>query len=373
MRLPSIRNSAGTKVSTWFQGLPAAMSDYRLIETQTVGAGGAASLTFNVPAGYTHLQVRGVARANRSGQTIDALHYYLNSDTTDTHYNNHSLYGSGTSASSSYNAGTNVFASFLGYIPATNAASGTFGALVWDLLDHSSTSKNKVSRSLGGYDLNGSGTVELDSVLWLSTAAVTSVTFAPVYGTGFAQYTTFSLYGIRSAGASTAGTPTYDLIEERVLTGTSASETFGAGGTLTQAYKDIVVEVVGGPSAGTDLLLQLNGDTGSHYSMTEMVGNGTSALSYRRSNATFIDLDYTPGASGTVSQTYTANVMSYANANVYKPVLVRSGSASTSTEAIVGQWRGSSGSSTEAVTSLLLKCNSGNIIAGTTFRLWGIK
>lgn len=167
-------------------------------------------------------------------------------------------------------------------------------------------------------------------------------------------------------------TPTYTLIEEQVLSSTAASVTFGTGGTLTQAYKDIDIEIIGGPATNADLVIQFNGDTGSHYSMTDMVGTGSAAASYRTSNSAYIFLDYTPGASGSVSQFYIVRLMSYSNGSVYKTVLTHSGSASTSTEAIVGNWRGSNGSSTEAITSVLIKANTGSLISGSTFRLWGI-
>lgn len=169
-----------------------------LLAETTVGAGGTASVTFsNIDQSYQHLQIRMLVRTARAGQTLDAIKWYANSDTTDSNYNNHDLYGNGTSAGSAYNAGTNIFASFIGYCPATNATASIFGAIVFDLLDYTNTSKYKVSRSLNGYDLNGSGTVSLDSVLWRSTNAITSLQIAPIYGTGFVQYTTVQLYGVR--------------------------------------------------------------------------------------------------------------------------------------------------------------------------------
>jgi hypothetical protein len=57
---------------------------------------------------------------------------------------------------------------------------------------------------LAGNDINGTiaslgGQVMLDSGLWMNTSAVTTIVFAPVYGTNFTQYSFFALYGIRGA------------------------------------------------------------------------------------------------------------------------------------------------------------------------------
>jgi hypothetical protein len=69
-----------------------------------------------------------------------------------------------------------------------------FGALVIDILDYTNTNKNTTIRSLGGYDANGSGYLQLESMLWNNTAAINQI----VLGTGgWAQYSSFALYGIK--------------------------------------------------------------------------------------------------------------------------------------------------------------------------------
>ena len=154
--------------------------DFVSIATTTVGAGGASTVTFSsIPSTYTHLQVRGFL-----GGAGGELNAYLNSDTTNANYYRHLLYGDGTSAA---------------VAAANNPAMGSFtntGAFVEDYLDYTSTNKNKVSRTLWGYDANGSGYIGLYSYVWLNTSAITTITYQRTTG-NIPQYSSFALYGIK--------------------------------------------------------------------------------------------------------------------------------------------------------------------------------
>jgi hypothetical protein len=168
------------------------------LQVVTVGAAGATSVTFsNIPATYTHLQIRGIARTNRTASPAqDALQITFNSDTGN-NYAHHYLLGDGSSAS----AGANTTRAniLLDGIANNSATSGVFGAFNIDLLDYANTNKYKTLRHLSGWDNNGSGAIWLESGLWQSTSAVTSIRFVPNGGTNFLQYSQFALYGIRSA------------------------------------------------------------------------------------------------------------------------------------------------------------------------------
>jgi len=148
----------------------------------TVGAGGQSSITFSaIPQTYTHLQVR-IFMA-----TGNYTNLRFNGDTTTSNYYNHNLSGNGSSASATATASA-------AYSPLSG---GTYGyADIIDILDYANTNKNKVTRSLEGYDNNGSGQVFLNSNLWMSTAAINSITFT-AGATNFGQYSNFSLYGIK--------------------------------------------------------------------------------------------------------------------------------------------------------------------------------
>jgi hypothetical protein len=80
------------------------------------------------------------------------------------------------------------------------AAANIFAGMVIDILDYTSTSKNKTVRSLGGYDRNGAGEISLSSGLWYaSPAAITSIELTTTATTEFKSYSQFALYGIKGA------------------------------------------------------------------------------------------------------------------------------------------------------------------------------
>jgi len=162
---------------------------YDALATVTVPSGGVASINFaGIPTGYKHLQIRGFC-----GTTSNAsVNMYYNSDTTSSNYAYHRLVGDGSSASAA--AGTS-----LPRILDLSGNSTYFYASVIDILDYANTSKNKTARALQGYDTNGgspTGQLTFASGLWLSTAAVNSVTLTPASGS-FVQYTQFALYGVK--------------------------------------------------------------------------------------------------------------------------------------------------------------------------------
>lgn len=174
----------------------AAGGDYESIATVTVGSGGASSMEFtSIPSTYQHLQVRIVARTNRSA-TGDQLGVRLNSD-SGSNYAYHQLEGDGSSASAYGETGKTW--GYAGYGAASATASASiFGATVLDILDYGDMNKNTVLRLHGSYDSNGAGRVNLASALWVNTAAVTSVVVIPLNGTSFAQHSTAALYGLKA-------------------------------------------------------------------------------------------------------------------------------------------------------------------------------
>ena len=64
-----------------------------------------------------------------------------------------------------------------------------------DILDYSNTNKYKTARVLGGMDFNGSGSASLQSGLWMSTSAVTSITCISA-GNNWTTGTQIALYGV---------------------------------------------------------------------------------------------------------------------------------------------------------------------------------
>jgi hypothetical protein len=159
---------------------------YESIATVTVGSGGAANVEFtSIPATYTHLQIRGIAR---TGSDQAVLVTFNGSSST---YKNHYLEGTGTSAI----AGAETNSGIALYAVSVSTAN-TFSGFVWDILDYANTNKNKVLRALNGFDKNGTGYIDLDSGLWVDTSAITSIKVTPTGSTTFQQYSHFALYGV---------------------------------------------------------------------------------------------------------------------------------------------------------------------------------
>jgi hypothetical protein len=164
--------------------VPTPVNSYESIATVTVGSGGTSAINFSLSgvSGYKHLQVR--ALTNAGGEYA----CWVNGDTSGSNYNRHYLLGLGSgSGSAGYDVSYGLYPT---YSPST-------GAFVQDFLDYESTNKNKVTRSLWGYDANGSGYVGLYSGLWRNTAAITSIQYVIAGGGTIPQYSSFALYGIK--------------------------------------------------------------------------------------------------------------------------------------------------------------------------------
>jgi hypothetical protein len=183
-------------VASQFSSKP--FSSFESIATVTVSSAVSTVSFTSIPATYTHLQVRVIARSTGgSGGTTQAT-MKVNGITSG--YSYHVLVGTGSSAVSEGGAATGSF-----YAPAprfanNGAAAGIFGGGIIDILDYANTNKYKTGRCLSGVDLNGSGQIILSSaILGSTTSAISSLEFQDQSGDNFAQYSSFALYGIKGA------------------------------------------------------------------------------------------------------------------------------------------------------------------------------
>ena len=166
------------------------------IASTLVGSGGVNTVIFtDIPQGYKHLQVRYLSRSTRA-TTSDSIGMQLNGDVS-TNYARHYLAGDGASATAG--ATTSETQMTVAMSAAANNTASVFGGGVIEILDYSSTTKNKTIRTLSGIDNNGDGTVQLGSGLYFATpVAITSILFRVQSGSAnFTQNTRFSLYGIK--------------------------------------------------------------------------------------------------------------------------------------------------------------------------------
>ena len=159
---------------------------YDSIATTTVSSP-VSSITFSsIPSTYTHLQVRALMLTTSASNIVARF----NSD-SGTNYAQHQLTGDGSSAAAG--SQTSTGSPYFGY---TNTQPGV---MIIDILDYANTNKYKTSRILTGSDANGSGYVLLRSALWQNTNAVTQIDITVNGGANFNQYSSFALYGIKSA------------------------------------------------------------------------------------------------------------------------------------------------------------------------------
>lgn len=164
---------------------------YDLLQT-TVLSSSASSVTFSSLGSYSdykHLQIRMTARSTGNGNP----EIQLNGVTTTT-YKDHRLFGNGSSVISDV-PGTGTAISVFAAATRSSSTANAFGAAIIDILDFSNSSKNTTIRALSG-NYGALTLVELASGVFLSTAAVTSITMKLNTDT-YASGSRFSLYGIK--------------------------------------------------------------------------------------------------------------------------------------------------------------------------------
>lgn len=174
---------------------PPVTNSWESIQTTTVGSGGTPTITFtSIPSTFKHLQIRLLAATTTAASDGAYFNIRFNSD-SGSNYSYHDLYGvgSGTPTASGLASQTAIY----GQRISEAGLSNIFGAGVIDILDYTSTNKNKTLRMLGGYDANGSGSIyEVSGAWYNSSTAISSITLTPD-SNNFAQYSSFALYGIK--------------------------------------------------------------------------------------------------------------------------------------------------------------------------------
>ena len=163
-------------------------------------------------------------------------------------------------------------------------------------------------------------------------------------------------------------TATYVPLATTTVSGSPTSITFSS---IPSGYTDLRL-VFTGIANGTPRV-QLNGDTGSNYSTTNLYGDGANPYSSSGvgTSATYMYLNHNFGAPGTTyPQMFTLDLFSYTNTSIYKTTLSsgaddRNGSGGSG--GIVGLWR-----STAAITSMYIYFGGITIGTGATATLWGI-
>jgi hypothetical protein len=180
-------------IASSFRSAAGPVGAYDALASVTVGATAVSSITFaGIPSGYKHLQIRVFGQTDY-GSGSDYVAVNLNNDTT-TSYWTHQLFGNGSTVTANgFSTTGEMYAQRIG-----GQSNNRFGSVIIDLLDYTSTNKNKVMRSLGGTDWNGSseGQIYFNSGNYpVSNTAISTIKLTAAGN--FLQYSQFALYGIR--------------------------------------------------------------------------------------------------------------------------------------------------------------------------------
>lgn len=155
------------------------------------GTGSSGTITFSsIPSTYKHLQIRATASKDTAGNIEFGLQF--NGD-AGSNYTWHRLTGNGSSVSSGWYGGLGG-ASYVGYATGTGTSNATASNII-DILDYTNTNKNKTIRSLVGYHTSSDNSIRLNSGIWFSTAAISSLSIT-YGGYNFTSISRFSLYGV---------------------------------------------------------------------------------------------------------------------------------------------------------------------------------
>jgi hypothetical protein len=169
---------------------------YILIASNTVGSGGASTVTFSsIPSTYTDLVLKISARLSGSALSQSGS-IYLNTAAADSSWRN--LFYNGSTTGSSNLSGQNEI--YAGEWPAATATSNTFSNTEIYIPNYRGSQQKSVSVDSNAENASINGVLNLIAGLSTKTAAITSITLGP-YGGGqnIVQHSTFYLYGIQKS------------------------------------------------------------------------------------------------------------------------------------------------------------------------------
>jgi hypothetical protein len=160
------------------------------ISTVTVSAGGSSTIDFtSIPQTYTDLKLILCNRSSNTG-TVDGSPIYFNSDTTSGNYTYRRVLGDGASVASATVNGL--------VLPGSSATANAFANS--EIYIPNYTGSNNKTMSIDSVTETNAvdGYAGLTAGRWSGTAAITSIRIQNVGGT-FVQYSTATLYGIKSS------------------------------------------------------------------------------------------------------------------------------------------------------------------------------
>jgi hypothetical protein len=172
---------------------------FEAIYTQTVGAGGAANITFNnIPQTYRDLYILTSIRDGRTDAGYSNVLASVNLDAS-------AIYSYTTYAGILTTPNASIFTStngqYYNYAAGANVTAGVFSGNEIYISNYTgSTFKTLCGISAIPNNVNtaNGNLIQQSAALYRSTSAITSMRFTAINGV-FAQHSTFSIYGVRSS------------------------------------------------------------------------------------------------------------------------------------------------------------------------------
>lgn len=164
---------------------------YEKIATVTVGAGGAASMSFtSIPGTFTDLVVKWSGRTNTGG-TVEATSVTFNGSST---YSTRYIQGDGSGVTSGAPSALNW-----GVADSAGATASTFGNSEAYIPNYTGSQQKSTSADSVQENNTSQGFGFLGAGLSTLTSAITSITITPNGGGSFVQYSSATLYGIKNS------------------------------------------------------------------------------------------------------------------------------------------------------------------------------
>lgn len=158
---------------------------------------------------------------------------------------------------------------------------------------------------------------------------------------------------------------TYVALATYTIPSAAASYTFNS---IPSTYTDLVLvsNAQRSGNSGNPIRYQLNSDTGTNYSQTNLYSYSTTGASDRTTSVNYIETYGLPTSPNWATEIVQFN--NYSNSSAYKTAIIRGANAIQQTIATVGLWR-----STSAISSITVYVVTDNFSVGSTFTLYGIK
>ncbi len=142
------------------------------------------------------------------------------------------------------------------------------------------------------------------------------------------------------------------------LTSSASSVSFSS---IPATYRDLIIIGAGSPSAGTNVLIRVNGDFGANYSFVYMLGFSGGTLSGSATGQSAAFADTFPNGN------FMVQIFDYPVTDKSKTILTRSNGGTAQVNAYANRY-----ALTDAVTSVSLTASGQTFSTGFTFSLYGV-